>query len=113
MKRALFVILSFCIIASNGCNQTGSGKSTYSQDIKSEDVENIIKKYDDDLQRIFEFQENIEQLHPFLNRLYPVAIVENDHFYVFDLDDSGKEMRTLKKYILSGLKQEIIWMGNQ
>ncbi|MGD9899321.1 MAG: hypothetical protein AB7T22_09365 [Calditrichaceae bacterium] len=51
--------------------------------------DSVSQKYHTGLQKIFETRDKIKDLHPFLADLYPVAIVENNRFYVFDLDSSG------------------------
>jgi hypothetical protein len=50
----------------------------------------MVERYGQSLQKLFEVQKKIERVHPFLKKLYPVAIVEGDLFYVFDLDPSKK-----------------------
>jgi hypothetical protein len=57
----------------------------------------MVEKYSQSLQKLFEVRKQIERIHPFLKKLYPVAIVEGDLFYVFDLDTSRK------RYILAKL----------
>jgi hypothetical protein len=47
-------------------------------------------KYAPQLQKLFELRAQIEDIHPLLAHLFPVAIVENDRFLVFDVDPSGK-----------------------
>jgi hypothetical protein len=56
----------------------------------------IVKQYKESLQKLFDIQKKIERIHPFLKKLYPVAIVEGDLFYVFDLDLSGKRYTLAK-----------------
>lgn len=51
-------------------------------------------KYNSNLQKIFEVQNKIEDIHPFLKKPFPIAIVEDNYFFVFDTDSS------MKKYIL-------------
>jgi hypothetical protein len=62
----------------------------------------LVEKYGESLQKIFEIQKKIERIHPFLKKLYPVAIVKEDIFYVFDLDPSGK------RYVLAKLAKPAI-----
>ncbi|HUU52249.1 MAG TPA: hypothetical protein VMW92_04400 [Candidatus Heimdallarchaeota archaeon] len=50
----------------------------------------MVEKFGQNLQKIFKIQKKIERIHPFLKKLYPVAIVEGDLFYVFDLDPSKR-----------------------
>ena len=67
--------------------------STY-QTAKLEEVQ---LKYDSDLQKIFEVQNKIKDIHPFLEKVFPIAIVENNHFFVFDVDSSGRKYIFVKK----------------
>jgi hypothetical protein len=50
----------------------------------------MVERYGQNLQKLFDLQKKIERIHPFLKKLYPVAIVEGDLFYVFDLNPSGR-----------------------
>ena len=50
-------------------------------------------KYSDRLRKIIDTRKKILDIHPFLEELYPVAIVEDDHFLVHDLDDVTGEYR--------------------
>jgi hypothetical protein len=50
----------------------------------------MVEKFGENLQKLFEIRTKIERIHPFLNKLYPVAIVKGDLFYVFDLNSSGR-----------------------
>lgn len=43
------------------------------------------------LNKIHEFQEKIKDIDPALSKLYPVVIVEEDIFYIFDLDEAGEK----------------------
>jgi hypothetical protein len=52
-------------------------------------VTTIKEKYGERLQMLFIYRNKIKTLHPVLSELHPVAIVENDTFYVFDLDETG------------------------
>lgn len=79
--RKIFALLSLSLIGI----VTSAG--AYAQE---EDQTAMVKKYSESLQKIFEFQKKIVRVHPFLKKLYPVAIVEGDLFYVFDLDPSKK-----------------------
>jgi hypothetical protein len=54
-------------------------------------VTTIKEKYDERLQKLFIYRDEIKNLHPILSQLHPVAIVENDTFYVFDLDETGRK----------------------
>ncbi len=54
-------------------------------------------KYNSDLQKIFEVQDKIKDIHPFLGKAFPIAIAENDQFFVFDTDSSGRGYVFVKK----------------
>lgn len=56
-----------------------------------------IEKYGQSLQKIFEVQKSIEKVHPFLKKLYPVAIAEDDTFYVFDLNPKKTRYEFVKQ----------------
>jgi hypothetical protein len=57
----------------------------------------MVEKSIESLQELFEIQKKIVRIHPFLKKFYPVAIVEGDLFYVFDLNPSNR------RYILAKL----------
>ncbi len=54
-------------------------------------------RYINDLQKLFEIQDKIRDIHPFLERVFPIAIVEDRHFLVFDIDSSGKKYIFIKE----------------
>jgi len=86
IKVGLFI--SFLLIV------TFPSARSYGQD---EEQTVMVEKYIQSLQKIFDLQKKIERIHPFLKKLYPVAIVKGDLFYVFDLDPSKK------RYVLAKL----------
>lgn len=49
------------------------------------------------LQKIFEVQEKIQDIHPFLQKLYPVAIVEDGYFLIYDTEPDNRQYRFVKK----------------
>ncbi len=49
------------------------------------------------LQRIIGLQAEVGPLHPVLQNLYPVAVVDGDRFLIFDLDESKTGYRFLKE----------------
>jgi len=51
------------------------------------------------IQKIFEIQDDIENIHPFLKHLFPIAVVKNDTFYVFDLDPCEEIIFSLKNFL--------------
>ncbi len=87
MKKILFLLILSLIWIVNPAGSAG----------QEEDQTVMVEKYGESLQKIFEVQTKIVRIHPFLQKLYPVAIVEGDLFYVFDLDSSRK------RYVLAKL----------
>jgi hypothetical protein len=72
MKRRLVVVLpALCVLALG---------SAYAQ--KASDP--VAEKYAASLNKIFELQVRFAPLHPALGKVYPVAIVENKTFYIFE-----------------------------
>jgi len=59
--------------------------------------EEVQLKYNSSLQKIFEVQDKIKDIHPFLGKAFPIAIAENDQFFVFDTDSSGRGYVFVKK----------------
>jgi hypothetical protein len=59
--------------------------------------EQAMLKYNSSLIKIFEIQNNIEDIHPFLKKTFPIAIVEDNYFFVFDTDSSGKKYVLVKE----------------
>jgi hypothetical protein len=53
----------------------------------------IEKKYGERLRDIFQFQARIAKIHPSFQKVYPIAIVENKTFYVFEPVPNKKEYR--------------------
>lgn len=45
-------------------------------------------KYQNQLVRIIAYRDSLEGVHPFVRKLYPVAIVEDGNFYVFNADEA-------------------------
>lgn len=73
MKKILIVI-SFLLFISSA--------------IKSQSSDSIDKKFSAGLNRLAEMHEKVRDLFKALNRLQPIAIAENDSFYIFDIDSS-------------------------
>lgn len=53
-------------------------------------------KYAAELQAIFVVQRQIQDLHPFLTMCFPVAIVEDQQFFIFEVDITGASYRLVK-----------------
>lgn len=56
----------------------------------------IGSKYGASLDRIFEIQKEIRDIHPILQRVYPVAIFEDNSFYVFEPNATEKKYSLAK-----------------
>lgn len=59
----------------------------------------LVEKYSADLQRIFELKANISKIHPLLEKLYPVVVVEDARFYIFDLSSEGDSYEFVKEAV--------------
>lgn len=46
----------------------------------------VYEKYATALARVFEYHQLFREAHPSVDRLHPIAVVEDQHFYVFDLN---------------------------
>ena len=71
-----------------------SSHFVYSQ---SQSDDQFIKHCINATQKLSEIQENVRDIHPFLNRLHPIVIVENNHFYIFNYDSTKSSYIFLKK----------------
>ncbi len=56
---------------------------------QAEALEDIGAKYEQSLKKLVEVHKQIRSLHPLLKKLYPVAVVEGEDFYVFDVNGAG------------------------
>lgn len=54
-------------------------------------------EYIPQLQQIFAVQQTIHDIHPFLEKLFPVAIVKDEQFFIYDLDAGGRQYRFVKQ----------------
>ncbi len=64
---------------------------------KTHTSEEATLKYNSSLQKIFEIKNKIEDIHPFLKETFPIAIVEDNYFFVFDTDSSKKKYVLVKE----------------
>jgi hypothetical protein len=55
----------------------------------------IAAAYNKQLVRVFEYRDSLEGVHPFVKGLYPIAIAEDGHFFVFDLDETQGQYRLM------------------
>lgn len=49
------------------------------------------------LEKVFEVQESIQDIHPFLEKLFPIAIVENSHFLIYDTEPHNRQYVLARK----------------
>jgi hypothetical protein len=49
------------------------------------------------LRKVFEVQENIQDIHPFLEKLFPIAIVENGYFLIYDTELNNRRYVFVRK----------------
>jgi len=49
------------------------------------------------LQKVFVVQATIRDLHPFLEKLYPIAVVEDAHFLIYDTEPDSRQYRFIRK----------------
>ena len=49
------------------------------------------------LQRVFKVQADIQDIHPLLEKLFPIAVFENDHFLIYDIDPRSPQYVFIKK----------------
>ncbi len=57
----------------------------------------VQRRYATHLQKIFEIRAQIADVHPLLEHVSPVAIVDGDQFLIFDVDPSGKRYTFVKQ----------------
>ena len=57
--------------------------------------EAMARQYKEPLVRIFEYRDILNGVHPFVSNLYPIAVAQDGHFFVFDLDST----RTQYKFV--------------
>lgn len=57
----------------------------------------LIAKVDSALSKLVGIQKEIKTIHPFLQTLHPIAIVEGDDLFIFDFDSSAQKYQFQKK----------------
>jgi len=57
----------------------------------------VQRKYAARLQRLFEIHAQIQDVHPLLAHVFPIAVVDADQFLIFDVDPSGKRYTFVKQ----------------
>ncbi len=59
--------------------------------------QNLMEKVDSGLVKLVQLQQELKKIHPLLESLYPVAVVENDSIYIFDYDSIAADYIFIKK----------------
>ena len=59
--------------------------------------DDIEHQYQRLLNKVVDIQKQIQYIHPFLEKLYPIAIVADAHFYIFDIDSATNRYQFIKK----------------
>jgi hypothetical protein len=59
--------------------------------------ERIIAGVDSALGRLVQMHQEVKEIHPFLARLHPVAVLEGDTLFIFDFDTTGDLYRFQQK----------------
>lgn len=49
------------------------------------------------LQKVLEVQAAIEDIHPFLAKLYPIVVVEDGHFLIYDTEPDSRQYRFVQR----------------
>jgi hypothetical protein len=57
---------------------------------QAETTEDISAKYEESFTKLIELHKQVRSLHPYLLKLYPVAVVEGEDFHVFDVKSTAK-----------------------
>lgn len=81
-RTAAFIVLSLAL-------WVGPSGTTWGQDAPDA----VVKKYSASLKKIFDLQARFAPLHPALEKVYPVAIVENKTFHIFTPSPEEKVYR--------------------
>ena len=72
-------------------------------------LESVARHYGEALNRIFEYQAQVADLHPALKSVYPVAIVESGQFFIFEPDPAARVYRPVNAFpdtfnVLKGIR---------
>ena len=54
--------------------------------------------YETKLQKIFEIQKQIEDIHPFLQNVFPVAIVDDGCYQIYDTRPPHQQYKFIKQF---------------
>lgn len=73
--------------------------STAAVQAQTEDQSGLVEKYSTALQRVFELKEKVAEIHPLLQKLYPVAVVKGERFYIFDLAETEDSYEFIKEAV--------------
>ncbi|MEJ2629457.1 MAG: hypothetical protein P8078_13010, partial [bacterium] len=62
-----------------------------------EDIDSIFVSIDKNLDQLITYQKDIEHIHPLLKIFHPLALVEDNYFYIFDFDSLSEKYNYIKR----------------
>ena len=86
--KKLFTVITILLLLTN-INQ-----ASYSQ---QDSDQKIITELDFSINKLIAIQKEIVHIHPFLKTFHPIAIVEEDHLFIFDYDSLDGKYQFQKK----------------
>jgi hypothetical protein len=57
----------------------------------------MLSKWTNQMQKVFEVQKCILDVHPLLSKIFPIAVVEDDQFFIFDTHPTKNQYRFIKQ----------------
>jgi hypothetical protein len=106
MKKSLLILSLAAALAAVAMNVETTPSASARGAARGQDAQNATKnpdqasdrdavaeKYSTSLKKIFDLEAQFAPLHPVLAKVYPVAIVENKTFYIFDPVPAEREYR--------------------
>ena len=60
-------------------------------------AKSVSVKYNEGLQKVFDIKEKIKDIHPFLSKIFPIAVTEDNRFFIFDVDSSTPKYLFVKE----------------
>jgi hypothetical protein len=85
-RNVAATVVSLLLFVSPGFCQSGSLSDN-----------RVIASVDSALDRLLQIHKEIKEIHPFLARLHPVAVVEADSLFIFDIDSTGTSYHFQRK----------------
>src|SRR4030066_86834 len=91
MKHKLLLIANFAFMFMVHLNFPNIGYANSKTDCE------FIIEIEEALKSFVQLQKEIDEIHPLLKYFHPIAIVEDNHFYIFDFDTLTNEYKFIKK----------------